>query len=158
MTVLTLKTFAIKLGFNRVSNPIFRRLLREWEIDGSVHLYQGGYLGHSTAHPKKIEFHKELNAYVAQAKAIPQPPEFHLYAFEPMLNVKGLKIVSGQTGHRCSSCDDCFFREAYISSSVFFTLKICKKCIQKLCEEGILVINVPFKRLGTITVTIKRDE
>jgi hypothetical protein len=158
MTVLTLKSFAIKLGFKKASDPIFRQLLRTWEIEGSVHVYQGGYLGHSSAHPKKVAFSKELETYVNQTKGIPQPKTFYLLDYEDTLKTKNMKIVSAQNGHNCSNCNEFFFHKSYVSSSIFFSLKICKKCIQKLFDEGTLTINVPYKRLGTITVVIKRDE
>jgi hypothetical protein len=139
MTTLTMKRFSEKLGFKRVSNARFRMLLKQWEIEGILKPYQGGYRGHSTAHPKKVLLLQPLEFF--QEKSVDK--HFHVHAAELILKELGLKLrhVAQTASHKCSNCKgDIESGTNYATASMFLVVKLCPRCIRLICEGAKLSI------------------
>lgn len=138
MTTLTLKAFANKLGFNRVSDARFQTLLKQWSIEGMVKIYQGGYRGHSTAHPKKAQLLKSLDFFEEKSAR----KEFQIYDAKIMLEELGFKLMYAAKTHQCSNpkCKEKIKKSTmYATATVFLTSKLCSDCVQSFCEGEITI-------------------
>lgn len=51
---MTLRNFALRCGFNRSNVAGFKESLRHLEEAGALKVKQGGFLGHSTCHPRIV--------------------------------------------------------------------------------------------------------
>lgn len=139
MTTLTIKEFARKLGFKRASDPRFRTLLKQWEIEGVVKTYQGGYRGHSTSHPKKATLitplHK-LQLTAQQKFAINETPEYNRGQLILLLRELGLKYKRAGKPHSCTHCGNGIDQnDEYASASFFFQIKLCSNCIGRIVDN-----------------------
>lgn len=140
MTTLTLRAFARKLGFERVSNPDFQALLKRWQIEGVVNVYQGGYKGHSMAHPKKVQLIKpfEFYEYAKEPKGI---VELSQGVANELASKLGLKLKTAKTIHECSASHHRIQEgEAYASGSVFIPVKLCSHCLTQIYEGASFTI------------------
>lgn len=135
MTSLTIKAFAEKLGFKRSSDPRFRTLLKQWKIEGRVKVYQGGYLGHSLAHPKKALLTEPVQYFQERASGI-KATRIFLGEHNEQLTELGFKVQTAAIpSHKCSVCDTYIPKGTnYASASFFLTAKLCGGCAQGLCE------------------------
>lgn len=59
--VLTLKTFARKLGYSTSRNKEFKERLRLLKALGTVKVQQSGFMGHSCAHHKIVVYKGDLS-------------------------------------------------------------------------------------------------
>jgi Zn finger protein HypA/HybF involved in hydrogenase expression len=136
MTTLTLKTFAQRLGFKRASDARFQTLLKQWSIDGAIKVYQGGYLGHSTAHPKKILLSKPFEFFQERSYR----KRFDVRDARVMIEELGFNIKIATKKHKCSNCKGSISKdETYATASFFLTAKLCPPCVKHLCEGEISI-------------------
>jgi hypothetical protein len=143
-----LKTFARKLGFENAQDKTFRRLLKRWILEGSVAVYQGGYKGHSLAHPKKVKLMKTLE-YFTQKRT---KPKLNFYQVKMVLNEFGFKLTHALKDFECSCCHakvkgkplDYWseYKTVYAQKRIFLNIKLCEECIFKILEGQKLLVEV----------------
>jgi hypothetical protein len=152
-----MKGFAQKLGFKRASDPRFRMLLKQWEIEGAVKVYQGGYHGHSLAHPKKALLTQSVQYFQEKALGV-KAKQLFLGEYIAQLTELGFKVQTAVIpSHKCSVCDTYIPQGTnYASASFFLIAKLCGGCAQGLCE-GEFSIKPELKIRETIKVELKGE-
>jgi hypothetical protein len=130
----TLSGFAKKLGFCSAQDKEFKQKLRRWTRQGDVTVYQGGFKGHSLAHPKKVKLHHALASYFdAPAVAV----ELEKINLADLAEELGLKLSSSLSCHDCSFCENKIgYGKRYVALTIFVKVKLCSTCLRQIYEAN----------------------
>ena len=130
MTTMTLSQFAKQIGFNRASDKRFKELLRSWQVQGHIRIYQGGYAGDSMHHPKKVQISKTLSSYQESAKTYSRTKT------EKLLNEFGFQTRRAEKVHNCLTCAGKIFPHELYHTKRFFTANICLVCAEQIMVDA----------------------
>lgn len=142
MPTLSLSSFAKLLGFKRISNTRFKRLIQKWEKEGRVKIEQSGYKGDSMHHPKVVTTTEALQVYLGEARKGREAKQIDWSAAEMVLSEDGFKIVRAQSDHKCSACRDAIYRasiagvsgQRHAHKKLFKDIRLCPKCIRRILD------------------------